>query len=66
MGTAARKAISAGLHKEAPAEGGDAADSVEERRSTFWALYFYEVSVSRFISHHCSVLTVTIAGPVSI
>ncbi|RAL00859.1 Zn(II)2Cys6 transcription factor [Aspergillus ibericus CBS 121593] len=43
MGTAARKAISAGLHKEAPTEGGDAADSIEERRSTFWALYFYEV-----------------------
>ncbi|PWY95909.1 C6 zinc finger domain protein [Aspergillus sclerotioniger CBS 115572] len=43
LGTAARKAISAGLHKEAPAEGEDASDSVEEQRSTFWALYFYEV-----------------------
>ncbi|PWY84832.1 C6 zinc finger domain protein [Aspergillus heteromorphus CBS 117.55] len=43
MGTAARTAISAGLHKEAPSDGGDAADSVEERRCTFWSLYFYEV-----------------------
>ncbi|PYH87959.1 C6 zinc finger domain protein [Aspergillus ellipticus CBS 707.79] len=43
MGTTARKAISAGLHKESPTEGGDAADSVEERRCTFWSLYFYEV-----------------------
>ncbi|RAH53576.1 C6 zinc finger domain protein [Aspergillus piperis CBS 112811] len=43
IGVAARKAISAGLHKEAPAESDDAADSVEERRCTFWSLYFYEV-----------------------
>lgn len=46
MGAAARKAISAGLHKEAPAESDDAADSVEERRCTFWSLYFYEVLVT--------------------
>ncbi|PYI31219.1 C6 zinc finger domain protein [Aspergillus indologenus CBS 114.80] len=43
MGTATRKAISAGLHKEAPSAGEDAADSTEERRATFWSLCFYEI-----------------------
>ncbi|PYH42846.1 Zn(II)2Cys6 transcription factor [Aspergillus saccharolyticus JOP 1030-1] len=43
MGTAVRKAISAGLHKEAPSESGEAANRTEERRVTFWSLFFYEV-----------------------
>ncbi|KAL4865096.1 hypothetical protein BDV12DRAFT_155707 [Aspergillus spectabilis] len=42
LGTAARKAISAGLHKESPYENRDTADSAEERRRTFWYLYIYE------------------------
>ncbi|KAE8383813.1 hypothetical protein BDV26DRAFT_287230 [Aspergillus bertholletiae] len=42
LGAASRKALSAGLHKEAPNQGGEPTDSVQERRVTFWALYFYE------------------------
>ncbi|KAE8421449.1 hypothetical protein BDV36DRAFT_304930 [Aspergillus pseudocaelatus] len=46
LGTAARKAISAGLHKEPPANSDDGSESVEERRDTFWSLYFYETWVT--------------------
>ncbi|KAH8422477.1 Zn(II)2Cys6 transcription factor [Aspergillus melleus] len=46
-GAAARKAISAGLHKEAP-NTEDASDGVEERRTTFWALFFFETFVHPF------------------
>ncbi|KAI9376114.1 fungal-specific transcription factor domain-containing protein [Aspergillus egyptiacus] len=42
LGTAARRALSAGLHKESPNESKDTLDSVEERRRTFWYLYVYE------------------------
>ncbi|KAE8344812.1 hypothetical protein BDV24DRAFT_160115 [Aspergillus arachidicola] len=42
LGAASRKALSAGLHKEAPSQGGEPTDSVQERRLTFWSLYFYE------------------------
>ncbi|KAL3481371.1 fungal-specific transcription factor domain-containing protein [Aspergillus californicus] len=42
LGTASRKALSAGLHKEPPNEGRDTMESAEERRRTFWYLYVYE------------------------
>ncbi|KAL4778649.1 hypothetical protein BJX76DRAFT_366061 [Aspergillus varians] len=42
LGIATRKAISAGLHKESPHDGGDSVESAEERRRTFWYLYIYE------------------------
>ncbi|KAL4912639.1 hypothetical protein BDW62DRAFT_206290 [Aspergillus aurantiobrunneus] len=42
VGTAARKAISAGLHKESPNDGRESIESAEERRRTFWYLYIYE------------------------
>jgi hypothetical protein len=42
LGTASRKAISAGLHKESPTEGGEGREIVEQRRLTFWSLFFYE------------------------
>lgn len=42
MGIGARKAIAAGLHKAMPRQDGEASESVEERRTTFWYLYFYE------------------------
>lgn len=35
IGCGARKAISAGFHKES-------GEDVEERRTTFWAIYFQE------------------------
>ncbi|GFF47989.1 uncharacterized transcriptional regulatory protein C417.09c [Aspergillus udagawae] len=41
----ARKAISAGLHKESPTEGGEGREIVEQRRLTFWSLFFYETDV---------------------
>ncbi|BCS30641.1 Zn(II)2Cys6 transcription factor [Aspergillus puulaauensis] len=42
LGTAARKAISAGLHKESPHDSGETWEITEERRRTFWYLYIYE------------------------
>lgn len=38
LGTAARKALSAGLHKDTPSNMED----TEGRQTTFWSLYFYE------------------------
>ncbi|KAL4804141.1 fungal-specific transcription factor domain-containing protein [Aspergillus unguis] len=46
LGNAARKAISAGLHKEPPANSEEPSDVIEERRRTFWYLYFYEIWIS--------------------
>ncbi|RJE21546.1 hypothetical protein PHISCL_06118 [Aspergillus sclerotialis] len=42
LGSAARKAFSAGLHKDAPSDDIQSKESIEERRTTFWCLYFYE------------------------
>lgn len=42
MGIGARKALAAGLHKAMPRQDGEASESVEERRTTFWYTYFYE------------------------
>ncbi|KAJ5129985.1 uncharacterized protein N7515_006024 [Penicillium bovifimosum] len=42
LGTASRKALSAGLHKDVPAGGDQNSESIEERRVTFWSLYIYE------------------------
>ncbi|KAE8354608.1 hypothetical protein BDV28DRAFT_146976 [Aspergillus coremiiformis] len=56
LGTASRKALSAGLHKEAPNQGGELTDSVEERRITFWALYFYETWFCFHLGRPCSLL----------
>ena len=46
LGTAARKAISAGLHKESPHDSGETWEITEERRRTFWYLYIYEKLVA--------------------
>lgn len=48
IGCSARKAISAGLHKESPMENGGTGEDVEERRATFWAVYFLETLVHGF------------------
>lgn len=45
VGCSVRKAISAGLHKESPIENGGTEDELEERRATFWAVYFLETLV---------------------
>ncbi|KAL4890651.1 hypothetical protein BDV59DRAFT_89328 [Aspergillus ambiguus] len=42
LGSAARKALSAGLHKRAPNEAEHKGHNFEERRTTFWSLYVYE------------------------
>lgn len=42
LGNGARKAIAAGLHKDVPSQDGEASESIRERRTTFWYLYFYE------------------------
>ncbi|KAF5862893.1 hypothetical protein ETB97_011034 [Aspergillus alliaceus] len=54
LGAASRKALSAGLHKEAPSQGGELRDSVQERRTTFWALYFYETWFCFHLGRPCS------------
>ncbi|KAJ5583150.1 hypothetical protein N7535_001770 [Penicillium sp. DV-2018c] len=42
LGTASRKALSAGLHKDVPAGDDQNPEDIDERRVTFWALYIYE------------------------
>lgn len=43
LGTATRKAVAAGLHKEVASSTTAAGqDDVEERRATFWSLFFWE------------------------
>lgn len=59
LGTAARKALSAGLHKDAPTptkKDGDV-ESTEERRTTFWSLYFYEMWAMLSVHFPCKHLT---------
>ncbi|KAF7718845.1 Fungal Zn(2)-Cys(6) binuclear cluster domain-containing protein [Penicillium ucsense] len=42
LGTATRKAISAGLHKDVPPGDIQRQKTIEERRVTFWSLYNFE------------------------
>ncbi|KAJ5152563.1 uncharacterized protein N7482_009041, partial [Penicillium canariense] len=42
LGSAARKALSAGLHKDVPHGDSQNHETIEERRITFWSLYLYE------------------------
>ncbi|KAL3456844.1 C6 zinc finger domain protein [Aspergillus heterothallicus] len=45
LGCAARKALSAGMHKESPSGSRDTVEYIEERRRTFWYLFVYETWV---------------------
>ncbi|KAF3402053.1 hypothetical protein F1880_009943 [Penicillium rolfsii] len=42
LGSAARKALSAGLHKDVPLGDSQNQETIEERRITFWSLYSFE------------------------
>ncbi|KAL1981394.1 hypothetical protein VTN96DRAFT_2696 [Rasamsonia emersonii] len=42
LGTAVRKALAAGLHKDTHFQVERSKDDVEQKRTTFWSLYFYE------------------------
>ncbi|KAJ5773746.1 hypothetical protein N7457_008642 [Penicillium paradoxum] len=42
LGSASRKAFSAGLHKDVPHDVDQTPENIEERRVTFWSLYAYE------------------------
>ncbi|KAJ5833962.1 transcriptional regulator family: Fungal Specific TF [Penicillium riverlandense] len=42
LGCAARKALSAGLHKDARYDDTQSQESIDERRTTLWSLYFFE------------------------
>ncbi|KAJ5600964.1 hypothetical protein N7450_002031 [Penicillium hetheringtonii] len=42
LGTASRKAFSAGLHKDVPHDNIESPENIEERRITFWSLYMFE------------------------
>ncbi|GLI79452.1 hypothetical protein PoHVEF18_007787 [Penicillium ochrochloron] len=42
LGSAARKALSAGLHKDVPHGDSQDQETIEERRITFWSLYSFE------------------------
>lgn len=55
VGTAMRKAVAAGLHKEALSKGRQSVDFalVQERRLTFWSIYIFEVLVSRMNRKGC-------------
>ncbi|KAJ5198707.1 uncharacterized protein N7498_007824 [Penicillium cinerascens] len=45
LGSACRKAISAGLHKDVPRDDAQTPENIEERRMTFWSLYICETSL---------------------
>ncbi|KAI2692599.1 transcriptional regulator family: Fungal Specific TF [Penicillium roqueforti] len=42
LGSASRKALAAGLHKDVPHDVDQTPENIEERRVTFWSLYIYE------------------------
>ncbi|KAJ5771559.1 hypothetical protein N7520_002088 [Penicillium odoratum] len=42
LGSASRKALAAGLHKDAPGSGVQTPETVEARRITFWSLFVFE------------------------
>ncbi|KZN91513.1 Thiamine repressible genes regulatory protein [Penicillium chrysogenum] len=42
LGSACRKALSAGLHKDVPNDVDQTPENIEERRVTFWSLYIFE------------------------
>ncbi|OQD82129.1 hypothetical protein PENANT_c023G05787 [Penicillium antarcticum] len=42
LGTATRKALAAGMHKDVPDDIDQSPANLEERRVTFWSLYAYE------------------------
>ncbi|KAL1993761.1 hypothetical protein VTN49DRAFT_2430 [Thermomyces lanuginosus] len=42
LGTAVRKAVAAGLHKNTQLHGEQSKDDAAEKIATFWSLYFYE------------------------
>ncbi|KAJ5163928.1 uncharacterized protein N7500_005758 [Penicillium coprophilum] len=42
LGSACRKALSAGLHKDVPHGIAQTPENIEERRVTFWSIYIYE------------------------
>ncbi|KAJ2898356.1 hypothetical protein MKZ38_003984 [Zalerion maritima] len=42
VGTAMRKAVAAGLHKDANTQGGLSKEDIAQRRLTFWSVYFWE------------------------
>ncbi|KAJ5985986.1 hypothetical protein N7522_013182 [Penicillium canescens] len=42
LGTASRKALAAGMHKDVPHGIDQSPENLEERRVTFWSLYAYE------------------------
>ncbi|KAJ5281997.1 hypothetical protein N7478_007369 [Penicillium angulare] len=46
LGSAARKALAAGLHKEVPYGEVQTPEMVEARRITFWSLYLFETSLA--------------------
>ncbi|KAI2786973.1 hypothetical protein POX_g09370 [Penicillium oxalicum] len=49
LGSATRKAISAGLHKDVPPGDLQRQKTIEERRVTFWSLYIFETFVANSI-----------------
>lgn len=48
LGSASRKALSAGLHKDVPHDVDQTPENIEERRVTFWSLYIYETYITAF------------------
>lgn len=46
LGTATRKALAAGLHKNTRFKVEQTTEDAEEKRLTFWSLFFYEMFVS--------------------
>jgi hypothetical protein len=42
MGTAVRRAVATGMHKEAGFRAGETKDKMSQRRTIFWSLFFWE------------------------
>lgn len=50
LGTATRKALAAGLHKNTRFKVEQTTEDAEEKRLTFWSLFFYDMFVSLLLS----------------
>uniref|UniRef100_A0A0B7JNW7 Zn(2)-C6 fungal-type domain-containing protein n=1 Tax=Bionectria ochroleuca TaxID=29856 RepID=A0A0B7JNW7_BIOOC len=63
LGSAVRRALAIGLHKEAIARGGETRQDMEQKRTTFWSLFFWETWICFMIGRPNSIVDPGTAVP---